>query len=64
MTFRAGDRVHQQHYGVGDIIEMNAAHVTIAFDDGTAREFAAGRVQLQRRVVPPKARPKRRARAR
>jgi hypothetical protein len=56
MTFRTGDRVYQRHYGVGEIIDMNADHVTIAFDDGTARKFASGRVQLQPSAVPRPAR--------
>jgi hypothetical protein len=53
MAFRTGDRVLQHHYGLGVIIDMYADHVTIAFDNGPARKFVAGRVQLQASLAPP-----------
>jgi len=31
MAYRTGDRVRQQTYGVGDIIEVRGPYVTIAF---------------------------------
>ena len=52
MAFRTGDRVHQQSYGVGDIIDRNADYITIAFDDGATRKFAAARVQLEASTAP------------
>ena len=57
MAFRRGDRVHQQAYGAGDIVEANASYITIAFDDGAIRKFAAARVELQRSVAPRPVRP-------
>jgi hypothetical protein len=52
MAFRTGDRVHQRAYGVGDIIEINASYITITFDDGVTRKFAAARVQLEPSTAP------------
>jgi hypothetical protein len=57
MAFRTGDRVHQAAYGVGDIIDTNVDYITIAFDDGATRKFAAARVQLQRSNAPRPPRP-------
>jgi preprotein translocase subunit YajC len=64
MAFRMGDRVRQHAYGVGDITAINADYITIAFDDGTTRKFAAARVRLQisdapRLPAPTKAAPRR-----
>lgn len=47
MTLRTGGRVHQETYGVGEIIDMSAAYVTIAFDDGSIRKFVTSMVSLQ-----------------
>jgi hypothetical protein len=52
MALRAGDRVHQHTYGLGEIIETNRVHVTIEFDDGVTRKFASAIVQLEPTVIP------------
>jgi preprotein translocase subunit YajC len=52
VTFRIGDRVHQHAFGAGDIIDVNANHITIAFDDGVTRKFATSIVQLQPSIAP------------
>jgi preprotein translocase subunit YajC len=57
MAFRRGDRVHQEAYGAGEVVEVNASYITIAFDDGTTRKFAAARVELRRTAVPRPVRP-------
>ena len=62
MAFRTGDRVHQHSYGVGDIVAMNADYITIAFDDGATRKFAAAKVQLQLSTAPRPQRPPSKAR--
>ena len=64
VAFRTGDRVHQPTYGVGDIIDKNANYITIAFDDGATRKFAAARVQLRPSTVPRPPRPPSKARPR
>lgn len=65
MAYRTGDRVHQQTYGVGDIIEVRGPYVTIAFDDSVTRKFVASMVLLEPSVVPrpprPQAVPRKRA---
>ena len=62
MKFQTGDRVHQQAYGAGDIIDMNADYITIAFDDGPTRKFATSMVQLQPSIAPRPVRPTARTR--
>jgi hypothetical protein len=57
MAFRRGDRVHQEAYGAGEIVEVNTLHITIAFDDGSTRKFAAARVRLQSSAAPRPVRP-------
>ena len=57
MAFRRGDRVHQEAYGAGDVVEVNASYITIEFDDGVARKYAAARVELRRTAVPRPVRP-------
>lgn len=52
MALRTGDRVLQETYGVGEIIDMSAAYVTIAFDDGSTRKFVTSRVSLQPSSTP------------
>ncbi|MBP7779491.1 MAG: hypothetical protein KA371_20425 [Acidobacteria bacterium] len=52
MALRTGDRVHQETYGVGEIIDMSAAYVVIAFDDGSTRKFVTSRVALQPSSTP------------
>lgn len=64
MAFRTGDRVHQQTYGVGEILDVSSHYVTIAFDDGAMRKFVASMVVLEPSGVPrpPKPQPASRAR--
>lgn len=57
MSLRAGDRVHQATYGLGEIVETNHDHVTIEFDDGITRKFAVAIVRLERSVIPRPSRP-------
>jgi hypothetical protein len=52
MALRTGDRVLQENYGVGEIIDMSAAYVTISFDDGSTRKFVTSRVSLQPSSTP------------
>ena len=52
MALRTGDRLLQDHYGVGEIIDMSAAYVTISFDDGSTRKFVTSRVSLQPSSTP------------
>lgn len=52
MALRAGDRVHQHTYGLGEIVEANQDRVTIAFDDGITRKFAAALVHLEPTAIP------------
>jgi len=52
MAFRAGDRVHQHTYGLGEIVEANQDRVTIEFDDGITRKFAAALVHLEPTTIP------------
>lgn len=52
MALRTGDRVLQENYGVGEIIDMSAAYVTISFDDGSTRKFVTSRVTLQPSSTP------------
>lgn len=52
MAFRTGDRVHQQTYGVGEIIATSSPYVTIAFDDGMTRKFVASMVLLEPSFLP------------
>lgn len=47
MAFRRGDRVQQDAYGAGDVVDVNVNYITIAFDDGITRKFSASRVHLQ-----------------
>jgi hypothetical protein len=63
MAFRKGDRVRQHAYGVGDIIEVNADYVTIAFDDAVVRKFAVALVRLHPSSAPRPTRSGRRPRA-
>ena len=65
MAYRAGDRVRQQTYGVGDIIEVRGPYVTIAFDDRVIRKFIASMVLLEPSLIPrpPKPEPAPRKRA-
>ncbi len=56
MAVRTGDRVHQETYGAGGIIELNREYVTIAFDDGITRKFVASRVRLRPSDTPPPSR--------
>jgi len=57
MAYRTGDRVRQQTYGVGDIIEVRGPYVTIAFDDLVTRKFIASMVLLEPSLVPRPPRP-------
>ena len=52
MALRAGDRVHQHTYGLGEVVERNHDHVTIEFDDGITRKFAAAIVHLEPSAIP------------
>lgn len=52
MALRVGDRVHQRTYGLGEIVETNHDYVTIEFDDGITRKFAAAIVHLEPTAVP------------
>jgi len=52
MALRAGDRVHQQTYGHGEIVETNTERVTIEFDDGVTRKFVAAMVRLEPTASP------------
>jgi hypothetical protein len=64
MAFNNGDRVQQQHYGVGDVIDISGQYVTIAFDDGVTRKFVASIVNLTPTAVPRPPRPEPAARRR
>jgi hypothetical protein len=57
MALRVGERVHQRRYGLGEIVDANHDYVTIEFDDGITRKFAAAVVHLEPTVVPRPARP-------
>jgi hypothetical protein len=59
-----GDRVEQPTYGVGDVIDVSGAYVTIAFDDGGIRKFVTARVQLQSSTIPRPSKPASTVRAR
>ena len=63
MALRTGDRVHQHTYGLCEIVEANHDRVTIAFDDGITRKFAAALVQVEPTAIPrpPKPRAARRS---
>lgn len=63
MAFRRGDRVHQDAYGAGDVVDVNVDYITIAFDDGSTRKFVAARVRLQSSSAPRPVRPVPRPRA-
>lgn len=57
MAFRRGDRVDQEAYGTGEVVEVNASYITIAFDQGIPRKFAAARVELRPSATPRPVRP-------
>jgi hypothetical protein len=57
MTLRLGERVHQRSYGLGEIVDTNHDYVTVEFDDGITRKFAAAVVHLEPTSVPRPARP-------
>ena len=61
MAIRAGDRVLQPTYGVGDVIEVTGDHVTIAFDSGGVRKFVASIVHLTPSDAPRPERPQSKA---
>lgn len=63
MAFRRGDRVHQDAYGAGDVVDVNVDYITIAFDDGIKRKFVAARVHLRSSSAPRPVRPVPRPRA-
>ncbi len=63
MALKAGDRVFQSAYGVGDVTDVSADRVTIAFDDGGVRKFITSMARLEpsdapreRRVKPKRSR--------
>ncbi len=64
MAPRVGDRVHQRTYGLGEVVETNHHYVTIEFDDGTTRKFAAAIVHLEPTAVPRPVRPQATGRSR
>lgn len=63
MAFRRGDRVHQDAYGAGDVVDVNVDYITIAFDEGITRKFVLARVHLQSSSAPRPVRPVPRTRA-
>lgn len=53
MTFRTGDRVQQQTYGVGEVSEVSGRYISVTFDeDGVTRKFVASIVSLEPTAVP------------
>jgi hypothetical protein len=63
MKFRRGNRVHHHAHGAGEIVDVNADYITIAFDDGMTRKFSAARVHLQASATPSPVHPLRPPRA-
>ena len=63
MAWRTGDRVLQPLYGLGDVIDVGADRVTIAFDDGQVRKFVISIVHLMPSDAPKPERPRSRTRS-
>jgi len=51
-TYAAKDRVEHSVFGLGTIIEIDAHHATIAFDENGTRKFAMGIVKLTHSETP------------
>ena len=46
-AWQKGDRVMQQTYGLGTLVEVNEHHTVIEFDEGGRKTFATRLVALQ-----------------
>lgn len=51
-TFSENDRVHNEIYGPGTILHVDAQYTTIAFDGHGTKKFVTNLVRLDRTDVP------------
>jgi len=46
LAFSAKDRINHSTYGLGTIVEVNARHTTILFDEAGSKKFVTDMVKL------------------
>jgi len=57
LVYKTGARVSQGTYGLGTVIESNARHTVIDFDDHGVRRFVTTMVVLEKGAGPAPPRP-------
>ena len=62
-VFSLNDRINHAVYGTGTIIQTNARHTTITFDENGTKKFVADIVRLERSNTPAPTKPARAKRA-